>query len=282
MKIGIQFSNTGPLGTPEGAAALAEGAEKYGIESLWTVEHVVVPTGYESPYPYSPTGKMPGGETMPLPDPLIFLSWVAARTTEVKLATGILILPQRNPVILAKEIATLDLMSGGRMILGIGVGWLKEEFEAIGVPFEGRGKRADEYIDALRSLWTEAESSYEGDLISFKGLNSYPKPVNGTVPIVVGGHTEVAARRAGRRGDGFFPGRGDTSLDLIEVMRAEAEKQGRDPDSIEVTVGGKPTPEFFAQMEEINVSRVLLMPPGFMPDQIDPGFDRLMNQIAGS
>ena len=140
MDFGIIFANTGRAVLPEGATALATIAEENGFESLWTVEHVVVPAGYESPYPYSPTGKMPGPEESPIPDPLIWLTWVAAATTRIRLATGILILPQRTPAVLAKEVATLDVLSGGRVILGVGVGWLKEEFEALGVPFERAGR----------------------------------------------------------------------------------------------------------------------------------------------
>ena len=154
MHFGLAFANTGPFTEPEAATTFARAAEAAGFESLWTVEHVVVPEGYESTYPYDPSGKMPGGERSPIPDPLIWLAYLAARTERIKLATGILILPQRNPVVLAKELATLDRMSGGRMIAGIGVGWLEEEFDAIGVPFRDRGKRTDAYVEAMRALWS--------------------------------------------------------------------------------------------------------------------------------
>ena len=146
MKVGVMFANVVFFGTPEGAEKLAKAAEDSGIESLWTVEHVVVPEGYESPYPYSPSGKMPGGETAPIPDPLAWIAFMAAHTTTVRLATGVLILPQRNPVILAKECATIDVLSAGRLILGVGIGWLEEEFDAIGVPFDERVGRTEEYI----------------------------------------------------------------------------------------------------------------------------------------
>src|ERR687898_354636 len=133
MKFGLAFANTGPFTGPEGAAAMAEAAEDAGFSTLWTVEHVVVPHGYASTYPYARDGRMPGGEEFDIPDPLIWLAWVAARTQSIRLATGILILPQRNPVITAKEVATLDTLSGGRVVLGIGVGWLEEEFRVLGV-----------------------------------------------------------------------------------------------------------------------------------------------------
>ena len=219
MKVGIMFANVAFFGTPEGAVALANAAEESGVESLWTVEHVVVPEGYESPYPYSPSGKMPGGETAPIPDPLAWISYMAALTTTVRLATGILILPQRNPVILAKECATIDVLSQGRLELGIGIGWLEEEFDAIGVPFAERMARTDEYVEALRALWSQDES-FSGTFTSFSKARSNPKPVQeGGIPIVVGGHTKASARRAGRLGDGYFPARADNLAELIDEVR---------------------------------------------------------------
>jgi probable F420-dependent oxidoreductase len=161
VHVGIAFANTGPYTSGEGAAALAEGAEAVGVESLWTVEHVVVPVGYESPYPYDPSGKMPGGrEDFDIPDPFMWLAYVAARTSTIRLATGVLILPQRNPVVVAKEVATLDAMSAGRAVLGVGVGWLAEEFATLGVPFNERGKRTDEYVNIMRALWTGDSTTF--------------------------------------------------------------------------------------------------------------------------
>ncbi len=241
MDFGIAFANTGPYTDPAAAAAFAQAAEAAGFESLWTVEHVVVPAGYESTYPYDPSGKMPGGETSPIPDPLIWLAYLAAVTTRINLATGVVILPQRNPLVLAKELATLDVMSAGRMHLGVGVGWLEEEFDAIGVPFAKRGARTDEHIAAMRALWTGEAASYHGEFVDFTDCISLPRPVQPSIPIHVGGHSEAAARRAGRLGDGFFPGKGDheEQAHLISVMRDAALAADRDPDAIEVTSGGR-------------------------------------------
>ena len=266
MKFGIMFANSGPAAEPEHAVALAQLAEEAGFESLWTVEHVVVPVGYESQYPYSRNGRMPGGEEVAIPDPLVWLTWVAAHTTRIKLATGILILPQRNPVVVAKEAATLDRLSGGRLLLGVGVGWLREEFEAIGVPFEERAARTDDHIEALRALWAAGPSSYEGPFTSFPAVHSLPKPVQvGGPPIVVGGHTEAAARRAGRLGDGFFPARGDVEKlpGLLDVMRKAAVDAGRDPDAIEVTAGGAMDVESAKRYAGLGVSRLVIPPLGF-------------------
>ena len=241
MKFGIAFANTGPFAHPAAAVEFAQAAEAAGFESLWTVEHVVVPSGYDSPYPYDPSGKMPGGEDFPIPDPLIWLSYVASATTRINLATGILILPQRNPVVLAKELATLDHLSNGRMILGIGVGWLEEEFDAIGVPFAERGRRTDDHVGAMRALWTEEKASFHGEFTNFDGCISRPQPVQGTIPVHIGGHTDIAAKRAGRLGDGFFPGKGshEELARSFDLVRRTAVEHGRDPDAIEMTTGGR-------------------------------------------
>jgi probable F420-dependent oxidoreductase len=241
MRFGIAFANTGPMVEPAAAVAFARAAEAAGFESIWTVEHVVVPTEYASPYPYSPTGKMPGTVDSPIPDPLIWLTYVAAATSAIRLATGILILPQRNPVVLAKETATLDQLSGGRLLLGIGVGWLEEEFDAIGVPFAERGARTDEGVAALRALWTQDAATHHGRFNDFTDCVLRPHPVQPSIPIHVGGHTDAAARRAGRLGDGFFPARGDhvELARLFEVVRQTARDHGRDPSAIEVSTGGR-------------------------------------------
>ncbi|MCB1256257.1 MAG: LLM class F420-dependent oxidoreductase [Microthrixaceae bacterium] len=236
MKFGIMFANTMNFASRDGLIQLARGAEESGFESLWTVEHVVFPDNYESTYPYDRSGKMAMDATTALPDPLIWLTWVAAVTTTLRLGTGILILPQRNPVILAKTLSTIDSLSGGRMELGVGAGWLQEEFDALGIPFEGRGARMDESIQVLRTLWGSDHAAFEGTYHSFSGVSVNPKPANGTVPIHVGGHTRRAAERAGRLGDGFFPGRGSLP-ELVEIARSSALAADRDPDSLVITSG---------------------------------------------
>lgn len=239
MKFGLMFANTGPFAETEGLVEMAQTAESIGFESLWTVEHVIWPSDYSSTYPYAPGGKMPGDSTSSIPDPLIWLAYVAASTSTIKLGTGILILPERNPLVLAKSVATLASLSKDRLILGIGVGWLKEEFEALGIPWEKRGKRTDEYMGAMRALWAEDNAHFDGEFASFQNVTSNPKPPSGSVPIVIGGHSKAAARRAGRIGDGFFPGKGSmTELgELTDIMNQAAANAGRDPSTIEVTAG---------------------------------------------
>lgn len=258
MKFGLRYCNTGRYVDPAKAVELLEAGEEAGFESAWTVEHTVVPAGYESAYPYSADGKMAGGKNdIPLPDPLIWMAYVAARTTNIKLGTGILILPQHSPVITAKQIATLDYMSAGRVLLGIGVGWLREEFEAIGAPFDDRGRRTDEYVAAMRELWSADAPSFDGEFVSFDGAYCRPQPVGGAVPIIVGGHSKAAARRAGRLGDGFFPARG-ASPELIDLVRRTAEEHGRDPASIEITTSLPDDLDTIPELAARGVDRLLV------------------------
>jgi probable F420-dependent oxidoreductase len=258
VKFGLRYCNTGRYVDPARAIELLQAAEQAGFESAWTVEHTVVPAGYQSPYPYSSDGKMAGGiDDFPLPDPLIWMAYVAAATTKIKLATGILILPQHNPVVVAKQVATLDHLSRGRVLLGIGVGWMKEEFDALGVPFEDRGARTDEYVAALRALWGQSKASYRGRYIAFDDIYCRPQPAHGTVPIIVGGHSSAAARRAGRLGDGFIPARGSPHA-LIELARRTAAQHDRDPRALEITTGVPETLDEIPALSAFGVDRVLV------------------------
>lgn len=234
MDFGLMFANTMNFTTREGLTELAQGAEAAGFESVWTVEHVVFPDGYESTYPYDKSGKMAMAADTPLPDPLIWLTWVASVTTKLRIGTGILILPQRNPLILAKTLATMDDLSDGRVELGVGAGWLEEEFNALGIPFKGRGARMDETIEVMRTVWDSDHASFEGRFTSFEGISVNPKPHAGRVPIHIGGHTRRAAERAGRLGDGFFPGRGSLP-ELLDIAHHSAIEAGRDPEDLVVT-----------------------------------------------
>ena len=292
MKFALMFANAA-FPDAKGAARLGQLAEAAGFDALITVEHVIWPTAYNSAYPYSPTGKIPGNPSTPLPDPLIWMAWVAATTSRIRFMTGIVILPQRNPLVLAKEVATLDYMSGGRIELGIGVGWLKEEFQALGVSWERRGKRADEYVAAMRALWARDDASFSGEFVNFTNVSSNPKPPKGHVPIVVGGHSEAAAQRAGRLGDGFFPlnaGQGEIGT-LIDIARRAADAAGRDPKALAITttcpgVSPKGDGDPRAAIEERitqGVNRVIVPVASFMPDleQSLPRFgEKIIRQFA--
>ncbi len=259
MKFGVAYGNT-TAPSPEAATHLARIIEEAGYESIWTTEHVVVPVGYESTYPYSKSGRMPGGEAFDSPDPLVWLAHVAAVTTNLRVATGVLVVPQRNPLVLAKQLATLDVLSGGRVILGIGAGWLAEEFAALGLPFDDRGARTDEYVAVLRTLWTREVASFDGEFVSFEDVYCRPLPVQRPIPIVVGGHSPRAARRAGELGDGFFPASAswDDLPELVVAVRRAAEGAGRDPDAIEVTMGTRPEEEWIDRLTSVGVDRIVI------------------------
>lgn len=257
MKFGLRYASLGRHANGPAAIELAQAAEAAGFESIWTVEHVVVPHGYQSRYPYSPTGRMGSGlEDFPIPDPLIWMAFVASATRTIKLGTAILLLPQRNPVITAKAVATLDHMAGGgRVLLGIGVGWLAEEFAALGVPFEDRGARTDEYVGAMRALWSQERASFQGRYVAFQDVFCRPLPPGRRIPIIVGGDTKAAARRAGRIGDGYFPARPAPAA-LFEEMRRAAEAAGRNPAEIELTVSAPTEPAEIEQLAKQGIARV--------------------------
>ena len=219
MKFTLHFGNN-TFPDLAGALRMVKAAEAAGFDSVVAVDHVVFPHKYTSVYPYAPDGRLPGSPGGALPDPLIWIAAMAAVTTRLRFMTGVIILPLRHPLVLAQQVATLDHMSGGRIELGIGVGWLEEEFEAVGVPFEKRGPRSDEYIAAMRKLWAEDGVSFDGRFVkSLSRISSNPKPVGRAVPIVIGGHSEAAARRAGRLGDGFFPSIG-AQVDTVPLFGA--------------------------------------------------------------
>jgi probable F420-dependent oxidoreductase len=223
---------------------------------------------------------------MPIPDPLLWLTYAAAVTKTIRLATGIVILPQRHPLYVAKEVATLDVLSKGRAIFGIGIGWLQEEFDALGIPFDERAARTAEMVRAIRSLWKAEAEPFNGKFHRWEKLESHPKPVQQSgVPIVVGGHTELAARRAARYGDGFFPGVADEAklIALLDVMRDECRKLGRDPGTIEVTSGrAVPDADGVKRLADLGVSRVMVPPPAYDREGITRGLETLGKLIANS
>ena len=287
MKFGLMFANAGPFAYPDALTNLARTAEETGIESMWTVEHVVIPVGYKSTYPYDPSGRIPAPDSMPIPDPFLSLAFAAAVTKKLRLATGILILPQRHPLYVAKEVATLDVLSGGRALLGIGIGWLKEEFDALGIPFAERAARTSESVRAMRSLWKETPEPFEGKFFRWPALESHPKPVQKPgVPIIVGGHAESAARRAARYGDGFFPGVGepDKLKALLAVMRDECAKVGRKPETIEITAGhGFVDLDGVRRFQDLGISRLVIPPPAFDEEGVRKGLhdfgDRVIARV---
>jgi len=278
MKFGLAFASS--VGTdPESALEICRVSEEAGFESVWGGEQVIFPDSIDSAYPYTPDGKVPATPDTYIPDPLIWLAYVAAAAPTLRLGTCILILPQRNPLVLAKELATLDQLTNGRVELGIGVGWMREEFDALGIPWEKRGARTDEYVAALRTVWGGAHVEFHGEFVDFEPLTCTPRPAQGAdIPILVGGDTPAAIRRAAKLADGYFPGEGDPErlAELIAKVRAECENYDRDPNSIEINAMfgiqmGDPAAGI-EQMTEAGVGRAMI-PAFFFAG--DGGLDRM-------
>jgi len=234
----------GVTADPDWMTGFARHAEACGFESVVLVEHAVVISDYRSTYPYASSGKMPLPDDCRIPDPLDLMAYLAAVTDRITLATGVLVAPNHPPVVLAKRIATVDVLSGGRVRMCLGVGWMDEELAATGADPRTRGRRTDETIAALRVLWADAGpagADFDGEFVSFHHAHSFPKPVRpGGVPLHIGGHSEAAARRAGRLGDGFQPLglAGDVLVTRLAQMREAAEAAGRDAAAIELSLSG--------------------------------------------
>jgi probable F420-dependent oxidoreductase len=267
MEIGL-FT---PLGNGNASAeilrTLGREAEERGFESIWVAEHVVLFDDYESQYPYSPDGRFPGGGDTGLLEPLTALTYLAAVTDRIRLGTGICLVPQRNPVYTAKQVVDLDNLSGGRVDFGIGVGWLQEEFEALNTPFERRGKRTDEYLQVMQSLWTEDVSSFSGELYDLPACRMYPKPVQSPHPPVhVGGESDAALRRAARFGQGWYtfnrsPGDLAAPLATLDGLLA-AEGRSRDDENFQLSVCPYSQPVDASTLEayrDAGVDRVVLL-----------------------
>ncbi|OBB90129.1 LLM class F420-dependent oxidoreductase [Mycobacterium sp. 852002-40037_SCH5390672] len=260
----------GVTADPDWMVAFAHHLEACGFESIVVVEHTVLLTRYDSVYPYDNSGRVGLAADCPIPDPLDLLAFLAGHTSSLGLATGVLVLPNHHPVVLAKRAATVDALSGGRLRLCVGVGWLKEELAACDVEFDSRGRRADEQLAVMRTLWAQRPdgASFTGEFFRFDNVMCYPKPVAAErLPIHIGGHSRAAARRAGRLGDGFQPlgVTGPRLASLIALMRDEASAAGRDPAAAEVSLGHSVTKidaERAAGLAEQGANRlVLAMPP---------------------
>jgi probable F420-dependent oxidoreductase len=231
--------------------------EELGYDSAWVGEHVVVPDPRVPPSPMEPLD--------PILDPLVALAFLAARTQRIRLATGIIILPQRNPLVLAKQLASLDVVSAGRFIFGMGVGYLEPEMTAIGVPMEHRGTRAVEYLEAMRALWEQERPAYEGEFVSFSGVNAHPRPLQNPLPVVMAGHSPAAHRRAARHAQGWYGFflRPPEVAEQLEGLRGALAEEGRDIADFEVTVTprGRTDAESVAAFGEMGVNRLVLLPP---------------------
>jgi probable F420-dependent oxidoreductase len=268
---------------PEIITAVARSAESHGFATLWAGEHVVMVERPDRPYPYSADGRIAVPAEADWLDPWITLTYAAAVTSEIMLATGILLLPEHQPLVVAKQAASLDLVSGGRLRLGVGIGWSAEEFAALGVPFEARAARTEEYVDVLRTLWREDVATYEGRFVRFGAIRSHPKPLRRCVPIFFGGNTDSALDRVARLGDGWY----GFNLDLDEVeerlgfLSQCCQRHGRDRAEITVAVAPKdPIDVHHDRLRGLAVDELVVVasPPG-RPEEVGSWVDELARML---
>jgi probable F420-dependent oxidoreductase len=254
--IGLFAVNSHACAEPDAAAQVATLAERLGYDSLWAGEHVVVPSPRVEPSPMEPDE--------PILDPLVALAHLAGHTERILLGTGLIVLPQRNPLVLAKQAASLDVVSSGRLILGIGVGYLEPELTAIGVPMAGRGALADEYLAAMRSLWEDEAPAFEGTHVRFKSVDAHPRPLQRPLPVVVGGHSAAAHRRAAQHADGwygFLIGL-RAMAEQRDSLQAEIEQAGRErPLHISISPSRPLDEEVVRAYADLGVDRLIVIPP---------------------
>jgi probable F420-dependent oxidoreductase len=245
MKYGFTVPRRGPLATPDSLAAIARRGEELGCHLLFTGDSIVVPRHITSRYPYSKTGELPSPAPNEAMEQLTVLAFLAGQTRSIRLVTSIIIVPSRNPLVAAKALATLDVLSKGRLIVGVGVGWMREEFEALGLPpFEERSAVTDEYIRAFKKLWTSDNPTFEGKYCRFSNISFLPKPAQKPHPLIwVGGESLRALRRTAELGNGWYPIGSNPQFPLetpeqlearLQRLAAYAEQAGRDPAEIEI------------------------------------------------
>ncbi len=278
MDIGLFGINMNFMADPQWAVKVAQHAEAAGFESLWTGEHVVLPDPQEPPSPAPPQ--------TPMLHPPALLAHLSAVTSKIKFGTGITLIAQRNPVVLAKEIASLDVLCGGRLLFGVGAGYLHQEFAALGVDFASRGARTDEYLDAMRVLWNESSPEFHGNFVDFAGIDAQPRPVQaGGPPVIVGGASPAAMRRTVTHGNGWYGFAMDVdttakSLELLKLAEARYERPANLGDlSISVTPPRPPTRAMLDDYAALGVDRVIPMLGFYDEDNILSALDALANDL---
>ena len=238
MRVDLWIPTASPFSTPDLLALIGAEAQERGFATLWVGEHVVLFEEYASAYPYADDGKIPAPPGTGLLEPLNTLTFLAAHTSTIRLGTAMVLLPQRNPVYTAKEVSTLDWLSNGRVDFGIGVGWLEEEFRAVDVSWPRRGARTDEYLEVLKTLWTDDTSQFDGEFYSLESCQMFPKPVQSPLPIHIGGESDAALRRVARAGHGWHTfNRGPDELaEPLARLETLLDDQDRTRADITVTV----------------------------------------------
>jgi probable F420-dependent oxidoreductase len=263
VQIGLHALGIGSGADPEVIRAVARTAESKGFSTIWSGEHIIMVDRPDSPYPYAADGRIAVPSDTDWLDPLVVLTFAAAVTSTIRLATGVLLLPEHNPLLVAKQAASLDRVSKGRFLLGIGIGWSSEEFAALGIPFERRARRTQEYVDAIRTLWEQEAASYQGDFVRFRQVRSYPKPRSpGSIPIILGGNSDTALARVARYGDGWY----GFNLSLDEVqdrMSALAEfcrEENRGIASLRTAVSLRDgSSEHLGELERLGVDQLVVV-----------------------
>jgi probable F420-dependent oxidoreductase len=264
MRIGLHALGIGWGAHRAVIDAVAKTAEQQGFSTLWAGEHVVMVDWSSSRYPYAPDGQIAVPATADWLDPLICLSFAAAATSTITIASGVLLLPEHNPVVIAKKAATLDVLSGGRLVLGVGVGWSSEEFAALGVPFGRRAARTREYVSAMRTIWHQDVASFEGEFVRFDAIRVNPKPLGGRViPIVLGGNSDLALRRVARWGDGWYGFNVDGVADVAErvgYLRTCCDEAGRDMADLHLAVALRdPQPQDLTRLADVGIDELVIV-----------------------
>ncbi len=280
MKLGLFGINLGNQLPAEEMVAVAQHAEAAGLDSVWVGEHVAVPMQVNSRYPYNRTGEFQPGTDTPFVDPMVTLAHLAAATTTLRLGTGIMILPQWNPLLLAKQVASLDLLAGGRLLLGLGLGWMAEEFRLMHAPFERRGERFADYLAAMKRVWAGGVVEHHSEFLDWAPFKTLPQPKQRPYPpIIIGGHSRAAVRRAVTMADGLFAFTRHVAHmgEVMQLLRSECEAQGRDPSTIEVTTlwnFGREGADSLPRYAELGVSRLVAFPQAMGTDDIRARIDR--------
>jgi probable F420-dependent oxidoreductase len=273
---------------PQRIATHVRAAEDLGYESVWIGEHMILPVASESKYPYSPDGRFPAPTDVPFHDPMIALGYAAALTDKIKLATGIFVVPLRNAIATAKAVASLDVLSHGRVIFGVGIGWWAEEFAIVGAPFNDRALRTREYIELMKELWTCDEPVYRGKTVAIEGVRFYPKPVQKPhPPIVVGGTTEIALKRTVRYGEGWYGiakslEEAQTLIDRLHRLERAANRSAPVEITLSLRTGHPIVLDEVKQLAEMGVDRALVGMPlrAFSEDELARFHDNVMSRIS--
>ena len=283
MKVGLMPLFGGSTSESEYVARIGKGLEDRGFHSVWAVDHILIPKEINSPYPYVDDGSFPVDPTLLGVEPFTLLAFIAAHTTDLRLGTGVCVLPQRSPALTAKQAADVDVLSGGRVDFGIGVGWLEEEFDALGVPFDRRGARSDDYIKAMKSLWEDEISSYDGEFLSLPECYQYPKPLQKPhMPLYFGGEGKAALRRVARYGHWFgvnvMP---DQVAEKMAQLKELCDREGRDINDVNVALSPYANPcdfDTLRRYEDQGVDQVIMA--AFVPGQNE--MEAAIDQIAES